>query len=217
MKALVLAPTNGTDILNNSNTLGKTIHETLAKESFDVTFLGGADVLRKNLPKDEKFQVIVFCGHGTADKLVGSDGRAIFTDTNADYFDGAVVISIACGSCAWLGLSAVSKGARAYIGFDDIVYVASPKEGYNYLGDFVRTLMVLPLGLLAGYSVYQAMLDFRELCVEYSVNYTMKKPEPLWETYYAWMRHNGASVSFEGNPSTRLGDRSLVVRCGVPE
>lgn len=216
MKALILSPTDGTDILNNANTLAKTIHETLAKENFDVTFIGGADVLRKNLPK-KRFEVIVFAGHGESDKLLGSDSRAIFTDTNADYFDGAVVISIACGSCAWLGLSAVSKGARAYIGFDDIVYVASAKPEYNYLGDFVRTLMVLPLGLLAGYSVYQAMLDFRELCVEYSVNYTMKKPEPLWETYYAWMRHNGASVSFEGNPSTRLGDRSLVVRCGVPE
>jgi hypothetical protein len=211
MRALVLAPYDGTLIVENANTLAKYILAALEAEGFIVDLLEGNEVKRANLP-DQQYDCIAYCGHGNAKELT-PNGQPIFDDSNASYFAGAVVIAIACESAKWLGLTAVSKGAKAYIGFTDLVYIPESTDAHNYMGDFVRAFMTIPLSLLDGYTVNQAVQNFKEQCDRYAQKYDEKEYDEVYGAMYAFMVHNGSVVSYEGKPSASLGDEILVVSC----
>jgi len=210
MKALVLAPYTGELVLESSNTLAKVIAEAFVREGYQVHILDGKNAVRKNLPV-EKYDAIAFCGHGEDNALLGSDGRRLFDDENASYFSGSVVVAIACLSGKWLALTAVSKTARAYVGFNDLAVLPFSTDAHNYLGDFIRTFMVIPLALLDGYTVNQAVSEFKSLCYEYREAYDSNKYDEFAGTMSNWMDWNAGAVKYEGAPFTRLGDESLVV------
>lgn len=215
MKALVISPYTGEKVLEASSTLAKVCAEALKRENFEVDILSGREAVRKNLP-NKSYDLILFCGHGEAKRLIGSDGRAIFDDNNIDYCAGAVVVAIACESGRWLALSAVSRGAKAYFSFRDVAYLPQSTEKHAYMSDFIRTFSLPVLSLLEGYTIHQTWEEFQSLCREYAVEYDKKKYDPFYEVMGAWMTFNANSAKYEGRPNTTLGEEALVVKSTTP-
>jgi len=212
MQALVISPYEGSKVLEAASILAHVCIEALKKESFEVDSLEGRDARRKNLPKNKKYDLILFCGHGKERALIGSDGRAIFDDDNIDYANGSVFIAIACESGNWLALSAASRGAKAYFGFRYLVSLPQSTESHAYLSDFVRTLSVPLLSLLEGYTIHQAWESFQTLCREYAAEYENNRYDNFAEVMAAWMRHNANSATYQGAPNATLGEETFVIK-----
>ena len=174
--------------------------------------LEGAEAKRKNLPKNKKYSLILFAGHGEERSLLGSDGRAIFDDDNIEYMEGAVVIAIACKSGKWLSMSATSKGAIAYFSFRDICYLPQSSEEHAYLSDFVRTFSVPLLALLEGYTLHLSLEQFQSLCREYAAQYEEKEYDQYSGIMQSWMIFNANAAKYEGRPNATLGEEALVVK-----
>ncbi|RLG35338.1 hypothetical protein DRN97_00065 [Methanosarcinales archaeon] len=212
MYALVIAPYEGTKVLEAASILAHVCIEALEAEAFEVDSLEGEKATRGNLPKDKKYDLILFSGHGEERRLVGSDGRAIFNDNNIDYVSGSIFIAIACESGNWLALSAASKGAKAYFGFRNLALLPQSSEKHAYLSDFVRTLSVPLLSLLEGYTIHQAWEAFQGLCREYAIEYETNKYDNFAEVMAAWMRYNANSAVYQGAPNATLGEEVFVIR-----
>ena len=216
MKALVISPYDGSIVLEAASTLARVCAEALKRENFEVDMLSGAEAKRKNLPKNKKYDLIFFAGHGEERSLLGSDGRAIFDDENIDYCEGAVVIAIACKSGRWLALSATSKGAIAYFSFSDIAYLPQSSEKHAYMSDFVRTFSVPLLSILEGYTVHLSLEQFQSLCLEYAAKYEEKEYDEYSGIMSSWMRFNANGAKYEGRPNVTLGEEALVVKWSEP-
>jgi len=212
MHALVIAPYEGSKVLEAASILAHVCIEALEAEAFEVDSLEGEKATRGNLPKDKKYDLILFAGHGEERRLVGSDGRAIFNDNNIDYVANSMVIAIACESGRWLALSAASKGAKAYFGFRDVVCLPQSSDRHAYLSDFVRTLSVPLLSLLEGYTIHQAWEAFQGLCREYATEYESNRYDNFTEVMAAWMRSNANSAVYQGAPNATLGEEAFVIK-----
>lgn len=214
MKALVITPYSDLykeTVLEGTSILGEICAEALEKETFVVTMLEGPKARRKNLPK-EHFELVLFCGHGEERSLLGSDGRAIFDDNNVEYFQDSVVVTVACNSAVWLGMSATSKGADGYIGFSGPAYLPLSSEKHAYRSDFIRTFSVFILSLLEGYSLYQTWLEFRSACLSYASEYDDEKYDIYSDPMRGFMLYNSNACHYEGKPSASLGREALVVK-----
>ncbi|MCW3140607.1 MAG: hypothetical protein N2V72_00280 [Methanophagales archaeon] len=212
MRALVITPYEGSKVLEAASILAHVCIEALEAEAFEVDSLEGGDARRKNLPKDKKYELILFSGHGKERALIGSDGRAIFDDDNIDYVSGSIFIAIACESGNWLALTAASRGAKAYFGFRNLVFLPQSSEKHAYLSDFVRTLSVPLLSLLEGYTIHQAWEAFQALCREYATEYENRRYDNFAEVMAAWMRHNANSATYQGTPNATLGEEAFVIK-----
>lgn len=211
MRALVLAPYDGTSVMQRANTVANMAAEALMQENYDVDQLSGEECTRKNLPP-KTYSVIVFAGHGNTRSLRDSKDMVLFDDKNVEYFKEAVVVTFACEAGAWLGLSAVSKGAKGYIGFTNDLMLPSATKAHNYSSDFMRTYMTVVLALLEGYTLQQCTEEFRAICSEYAFEYDTKEYDEAFGVMYAWMQANSSAVTFSGHPATYLGDEALVVK-----
>lgn len=214
MKALVIAPYRELEeekVLEGTSILAEICVEALKREAFAVTLLEGPAAKRKNLPKDH-FELVLFCGHGEERSLIGSDGRAIFDDDNVDYFIDSIVVSVACKSAAWLGLSATSRGAKGYLGFTDLVCLPLSSETHAYRSDFLRTFSVFVLALLEGYTLYQSWLEFKSACLAYASEYDEQKYDIYSDPMRGFMLYNANACHYEGKPSASLGSEALVVK-----
>ena len=211
MKALVLAPYDGTAVLERANTLAKAMAEALLQENYAVDLLDGAECTRKNLPPGP-YEFILLVGHGTAQTFQDSNDRVLFDDSNMDYFRNAMVVAISCETGRWLGLTAVTKGAKAYIGFTENLVIPSRTEDHNYAGDFMRTLMTIVLALLEGYTIQQTTEEFKLACLQYAAKYEDRKRDHASDVMYAWMQSNANAVTYAGHPATYIGDEALVVK-----
>lgn len=209
MKALVIAPYDGTALLDATNIIAKTIVECLRKEEFDVTFIGKQPT-RANLP-EQKWNIICYVGHGT-EKTLYPDDPALFDDTNIEYCEGAFVLAISCSSARWLGMTAVSKGATAFLGFNNEIYLPLSTKDHGYLSDFTRTYILIPLSILRGQTVHQAWKNFRQICEEYAQKYENERYDMFSRVMASWMRFNLSSIAYHGNPTTTLGLPSMRAR-----
>ena len=212
MRALVISPYDSSIVLEATSTLARVCAEALKRENFEVDTLEGAEAKRKNLPKNKKYDLIFFAGHGEERSLLGSDGRAIFDDENIDYAEGAVVIAIACKAGRWLSMSATSKGAKAFFGFSDIAYLPQSSEERAYMSDFIRTFSVPLLSLLEGYTVHLAYEQFQSLCREYASTYEEKEYDLYAGIMASWHIFNANCSHYEGAPNSTLGEEALVVK-----
>ena len=77
--------------------------------------------------------VFLFFGHGTKGRLQGS-GTDLVDALNVGSLSGTVVVAIACWSAVKLGPDAISAGAKAYLGFDDLVAFL-PSDPDDEFGD----------------------------------------------------------------------------------
>jgi len=119
---------------------------------FDALFGLNANRLRLELyMRASDYDAVYYFGHGLATSWFGVSG-VLLTKDNVDLLEGKVVYALACYTAKKLGRMAVSKGARAYLGFTEKVYVAFPESEHDYLKDFIRLWASPPILLADGWS-----------------------------------------------------------------
>lgn len=107
---------------------------TWSGETLEVEYLEGeeacpASVLRelRVMSPDAYFHL----DHGSYTRLYGQlDGKIIpvITMENAFLLSGMVIDALACQSCRDLGAKAVKEGAKVYIGYTEVAWVADDKN-----------------------------------------------------------------------------------------
>jgi len=145
--------------------------EKLAQErGFQVSHMKTAQVTRKNVIGFlEKInpELAILHGHGTSSEIYGygKDEILIKEGDNESALKGKIVHSVACSSASELGLAAVEKGCRAFIGFSEKFWLFySDDMTADPLNDltarpFMEPLARLSEGLVKGKSAKRAYQD----------------------------------------------------------
>ncbi|MCL2173605.1 MAG: hypothetical protein FWB84_08260 [Candidatus Bathyarchaeota archaeon] len=124
---------------------------------WSVTDLDGNDANRTNVETkigsaDPDF--IVHYDHGSAYALYGQDNNTIkpvLDTSNVSLFNGKATSTVSCESALGLGPLAVSTGAKAYIGYDELHWVH-----LWYIDDFIEAANAANYALLEGKTYEEA-------------------------------------------------------------
>ena len=189
----------------------RTLIELLQSEGMTVLTLEGPEATYDNLVQVLKpgyIELVVYLGHGLDDAWIGQQPspRPLLTADEAGLLSGSIVVAIACNSLKYLGNLAVTKKAKAYLGFLDLVLCPVTDLSMadrNYAADFVRTFIHPVVALIQGRSVSQAVLEFQDLCYYYADLYATKRYD-FWEFHSFAMMHNAENFSYAGHPDTVL-------------
>jgi len=215
--ALLIAP-----YYDSATELGGIVERSLIpilqSEGMTVLTLEGEECTYDNLhrilaePLEHGYQLadlIVYIGHGLDDMWLGQipEQRPMLTEDDVWLLKDSIVIAIACNTLKYLGNLAVTKGgAKAYIGFIDLVLTPVTTEkmsNRNYKADFVRALMQPTVSLVQGRAVKDAIIEFQDICRYYADMYSEKRYD-LWEFHAFCMLHNADSISYAGKPDAVL-------------
>lgn len=194
----------------------------LRRENYNVYSLEGPEVTRENLQallesraKEGKgpFSLVLYAGHGLKECLIGQENHSsepLLDEDNIMLLSGSVIIAIACRSGSGLGLKSIQKGVRSFVGFSGDVYLPEIQEGTrNFQGDFLRTLLLLPLLAAKGYTVDHIVRDYKELSEEYMKKYQENK-YLFYEDAHAWLNNNLKGITYHGNPDVTLESRFVI-------
>ncbi|WP_281859001.1 hypothetical protein [Litoreibacter halocynthiae] len=145
--------------------------------------------------------VILYFGHGAEDRL-GAD-VPLLDILNARCLENSVVVAVSCHSARALGPEAIAQGARAFLGFDDIltVYFGQPSL---FLQAFEEPLAQL---ILNETSAGDAQSQIRE---------TFQQIEDLYRTNPEYSSHPDATIIWMAAHINRKncvieGDRWLTI------
>jgi len=213
--ALCIAPAYDLATYRTS-TAAKITVTILRQYNFEVDILEREEATRDKFESllSERFQngkdpwdLIVYFGHGTPESLIGqSDGydRPLVDLNNVVDLSGSIVAALACYSLKQLGNRSISTKTRAYIGWNDLLYLPDTIEGErNFQGDFLRTFVLIPLCLAKGYSVHDTVTEFKSLCDEYITMY-LSGTLHFGEDAAFMMTHNRDFIDYAGRPDTKI-------------
>jgi hypothetical protein len=193
---------------------GYLISEYLESKGFNVTRLDGFKCTRDFLflsLLDEK-NLLIYAGHGVENALVGFSfpnywiGRPFVGFDNADWLSGKIVYTIACLSGKKLAKIAIEKGAIAYFGAIDVMYVGFPMER-NYMDDFIETWIEPIIQLINGKTVQEAYDAYIEKCnyfIELYKSNIDKWPNADWHLHA--LEHNRDVFKVFGDKNATLKD-----------
>lgn len=195
--ALVIAPFHdrATEITSECARIAV---EILEENGFHVYTLEKDDATRDKLEeflrKHPETRLIIYMGHGDEDKLLGQlpqgEVNPLIDLTNVDLLAGKVVVAVACLSGRRLGMSAIAHDAKAYLGWDDLVYIALPVEGVrNYQADFMRALLAPVITVAKHRTFSEAKRNFEEVC-DYYINLYEQNKWKFWDVFKRFMEHN---------------------------
>jgi len=214
--ALLIAPYMDR-VTSVSSIVERALIDYLQSEGMTVLTLEGEEATYENLekilkpPLEHGFQMadlIVYTGHGLDDAWLGQQPkeRPLLTADEAGLLHDSIVVAISCNTLKYLGNVAVTKKARAYLGFTDLVLCPITDElvaDRNYKADFIRTFMHPIVTLVQGRTVADAVKEFQDLCYYYADMYGTKR-FLLWEFHAFAMIHNANNFSYAGRPDVRL-------------
>lgn len=156
------------------------------------------------------FDLVFFGGHGdqlgwigqlplysySLSKLARND--YIMDIDNAKLLSNTIVVSIAC-LVGRLAPSIINLGCRTFIGSTDFIYVGYSYEGVkNYEADFIRSFESIPLSLIRGYTVSEALDYFSNVCLTYEQEYEDKQYK-YYDTFKENMVRNREGISAYGD------------------
>jgi len=97
-----------------------------------------------------KPDLIVFNGHGDEMTITGNDDNILIKEgVNDNLLKDKIIYAIACRSAKSLGVSAISKGAKAYIGYnEDFIFLIDEKFISKPLMDKTAALFLNPSNYL---------------------------------------------------------------------
>ena len=166
--------------------------------------LHGGNVTRANVEAAlaGRPDAVFFYGHGEADRWLNA-GTAITDLGNAHILAGKLVFSVACDSASRLGPEAVTRGARAYIGYDYTFtaplnqYEASFRRAAN-----APQIAALSRGRSCGDAVLDAKILYRAAASE--IAYGPRRTD--YDAMFAagWLRSNEVALTVVGDASARL-------------
>ena len=214
--ALLIAPYMD-KVTSIASIVERALIDYLQSEGMTVLTLEGEEAIYDNLekilrpPLEHGYQLadlILYVGHGLDDAWLGQQpsDRLLLTADDVGLLHDSIVVAIACNTLKYLGNVAVTKKARAYLGFTDLVILPVTDDTMtdrNYKADFIRTLMHPVVTLVQGRTVADAVKEFADLCYYYADLYGTKR-YLLWEFHSFAMVHNANNFSYAGKPDERL-------------
>jgi len=153
-----------------------------------------------------QLNILMYAGHGTPIALCGESILCdLITVEDVNWLKGKVISAIpACHTAVTLGREAVERGAKAFFGSEDAMFVAWKEWDHDYLSDwndcmitFYRSLMYKTFG--------EALEDYKNRFTHYIELYKKKLVDwPNAEWYISSFRRNRDGVILIGNPSDKL-------------
>lgn len=141
------------------------IAEAQAKQ-FRVLDLDGEKATRQTFASyitKNKPSLVFFNGHGSDDVITGHDNAVIIeTDDGAELLKGTVVYARSCNAAKKLGVKAIKKGCRAFIGYAHKFAVAHSEVDVSRPFEdelaklFIEPSNLVPISLLKGNSAREA-------------------------------------------------------------
>lgn len=159
----------------------------------------------------EEVDFMLHYGHGNKDTIFGQNNNnkeAIIDSTNVEELKDKAVSSTGCYTAAagGIGTLAISKGARAYLGYNDTYYVWHGKGGQNFFTDyFIEAANAANRALLEGKTfqeAYQIGKLAHEDGAQQILNSGLSDQEDR-ETAAGCMEWCGDHLTLLGNPNAK--------------
>ncbi len=100
--------------------------------SVDVSFESPADRLGCELAMSAGLPLIVFCGHGDSNALLGSSRQSVIDESNLALAAWKTIVSVACEAGRVVGPAAIQAGVRAHVGWDVLLlWLSSDVTAYG--------------------------------------------------------------------------------------
>jgi hypothetical protein len=150
---------------------------------------------------------IVYAGHGSSDRWVGSLVAGGIVWPLADLLNlglhrDRLCYAIACRTNLQLGRAVPT---RAYLGWKVDVYVALPAVERNYLEDLTDTFLTIPVALAEGKTVHEASQAYLTKCAELKALYEANVEQwPNGDFYAMALKNNMEGFELLGDPYARI-------------
>jgi len=220
MDAFVIAPFHD-KATGRSSILARMLLTVLRREGFEITSLEGEECTRETLRSlvvdrfkngADPIDLIIYCGHGETDYLLGQEGgdEALIDLENIGDFGGSAFIALSCLSGKKLGPASISHGVRSFISFKDFLFLPEIVwDTRNFQADFLRTLLLLPLLISKGHSVKYSIDEYKELCEEYVKKYRQEK-YLFAEDAISWLNNNLKGITYNGLPDVTIKPKFVI-------
>lgn len=177
---------------------------------YDIDYLPGPLANRLHYwlyTKAKKYDLVIYYGHGTADRLIGTDAFiSVVNKKNIWRAKNAAFSTMACYSAKDLGEFAVGNGTRAYIGTVVPYYAAFKEKERNYLQDWCDYSTIKEKMLLEGSTFTEALKAFKERCTYYMKIYEQKLNYRNYDWYYMAVKSNRDNTVLIGNQYATIYD-----------
>ncbi len=171
-----------------SKEIVKTTKET---NDIHVTNLEGSKVIRQNVEdclNKEKPKLVFLNGHGDRERVAGHKDEIILDSSNVNLTNNKIIYALSCDSLEDLGLGAVERGAKAYIGYQarfmlvrDPSRTGNPSKDKNAL-PFRRACSTLINALVFGMPVKEAIERTKDEYRHSIKSYGTSEDDPYGDT-----------------------------------
>lgn len=188
--------------------------KVVADEKKDTTICLKSDRANKkeleSIILRKKPHFILFNGHGDYDYVTGQNSEILIkADDNEHLLSGTVVYTIACRSAKVLGIKAIQKGTKAFIGYkEDFWFVYSRKNIKTPLLDnvakiFFRCSNQFGKSLVKGSTVGEAF-EMTKKAYKRAILEQVLSSSPESNSYLPLLIWDYTHLTLEGNSSTSL-------------
>jgi hypothetical protein len=170
-------PTSLSAIAANDLTTFLKAHNIQFEAMFGL--LPGRFYFETYLKTHPNIQAIFYLGHGSEQKLYGSEIFWAMLDTENDsILKDKIVFTMACLSSVELGPDAIKKGCKAYFGHTVLYNAAYSDESHDFLGDWIDYVTHVPKMLAQGATCGSAFAAYKSKLAGYVNMYKTFAEDP---------------------------------------
>ena len=207
-KILIIAPLQDIPTITSNMAVNEIMSYAATKYNLDIDYLWSIMANRfvfnwKTTLK--KYSGVIYYGHGEKNRLIGINQFAsIINKKNIHRLKGAGVSTMACLSLKELGVTAIEKGVKAYLGTEELYYAAFPEKERNYLRDWIDYTTVKDKALLDGKTFGEAYNLFVKRATKYLNIYKINLNKRNYDWYYKSTLHNIKYTKLIGDKDAKL-------------
>jgi hypothetical protein len=164
----------------------------------------------EKLLKTQEIDFVVFNGHGNDTSILGDKNQPIIIAKENDYLlRDKIVYSRTCSSANVLGRKAVENGCKAFIGYRmPFIFVVNSfkectPEKDELAAPFKETSNIIPISILKGNRVFEAVEKSRNKTKELIAKYSVAEAEPYSKLIVFCLQFNLLSLDVIGNVEAR--------------
>ncbi len=207
-KILIIAPLQDLPTITSNMAVNEIMSYAATKYNLDIDYMWGIVANRtwfniKTRFKD--YDGVIYYGHGEKNRLIGINSfLSIINKKNIHKLKGAAMSTMACLSLKELGVAAIEKGVKAYIGSDENYMAAFPEKERNYLRDWIDYTTVKDKALLDGKTFGFAYDLFIKRATTYLNIYKTKLNYRNYEWYANSLEHNIEHTKLIGDKDAKF-------------
>ncbi|HEC37827.1 hypothetical protein LCGC14_0223420 [marine sediment metagenome] len=208
-KILIISPLQDIPTITSNLAIAELMNYAATKYDLDIDYLWGLGANRAffswKTALKKGYDLIIYYGHGEKNRLIGINAiRSIINIKNIHKLKGAGVSTMACLSLKELGVAAIKKGVKAYIGTDELYYAAFPEKEYNYLSSWIDYTTVKDKAILDGKTFGEAYNLFVKRATKYLNIYKAKSGYRNYDWYAKSTEWNIKHTKLIGDPNTKI-------------